>query len=87
MTQETRRQKFKREVVTLLNRGPMNIKDIYEAIQKKYPNDCDGREPCEHNGHFYQFGEWKHIVRDPLQGWKKVKKVIYDSEKDNWKKV
>ncbi len=84
MKMETRYIIFKNEVEILLKKSPRNIQAIYSEIQKKYPNECDDREPCEHKGHFYQYGEWKHIVRNALQGLKKEKMVVYDPVKVIW---
>ncbi len=81
---ETRYVKFKNEVEILLKESPMNIQAIYIEIQKLYPNECDDKEPCEHKGHLYQYGEWKHIVRNALQGLKKEKTVVYDPVKTLW---
>ena len=75
---------FKNEVEILLKKSPLNIQAIYIEIQKKYPNECDDREPCEHKGHFYQYGEWKHLVRNALQGLRKEKMVVHDPVKDLW---
>jgi hypothetical protein len=84
MTQHTRYQIFKDEVEILLKKTPMNIRAIYIKIQNKYPNECDDGEPCKHKGRFYQYGEWKHIVRNALQGLKKDKIVVYESKKNIW---
>ncbi len=84
MTKETRYQIFKNEAEILLKKSPMNIRTIYIEIQKKYPTECNNREPCEHKGHFYQYGGWKHQVRDALQGLKKGEMVVYDSAKRMW---
>lgn len=81
---ETRYIMFKNELEVLLKKSSMNIQTIYSKIQKKYPNECDDTEPCEHKGHFYQHGEWKHLVRNALQGLKKEKMVVYDSLKGIW---
>ena len=84
MIQNTRYQKIKKEVEFELKNTPLNIQEIYKRIKIKYPTDCDDKEPCEHNGHFYQYGEWKHLVRDALQGLKKEHVVRYDSGDDKW---
>ncbi|MBN1470198.1 MAG: hypothetical protein JW925_00330 [Syntrophaceae bacterium] len=81
---ETRYIKFKKEVEILLKKSPLNIQAIYVEIQKKYPNECDDSESCEHKGHFYQYGEWKHLVRNALQGLKKEKIVFRDPVKGIW---
>jgi hypothetical protein len=84
MQQETRYQNFKNEIEFQLRSGGMNIQDIYRVIQLKYPSDCDDREPCEHKGHFYQYGEWKHLVRSALQKLKKDRLVKYHTGNDIW---
>jgi hypothetical protein len=84
MIQDTRYQKFKKEVEYKLRNGPLNIQEIYKRIQRKYPTDCDDKEPCEHKGNFYQYGEWKHLVRSALQGLQKEHVVRYDSKNDKW---
>lgn len=75
---------FKKELEILLNKSPLDIQTIYVEIQKKYPKECDDREPCEHKGHFYQYGEWKHVLRNALQGLKKEKIVFRDPVKGMW---
>jgi hypothetical protein len=82
MIQDTRYQNFKKEVEYELRNGPLNIQEIYKRIQRKYPTDCDDEEPCEHKGHFYQYGEWKHLVRDTLQRLQKEHVVCYDGKYD-----
>ena len=83
----TRYLKFKNEIEFQLRNRPMNIHDIYRVIQSRYPSDCDDKEPCEHKGHFYQHGEWKHLVRDALKGLKKDRLVKYHAGKDIWKHI
>lgn len=81
---ETRYIKFKNELEILLKKAPLDIQTIYVEVRKKYPKECDDTEPCEHKGHFYQDGEWKHVVRNALQGLKKEKMVVYDSLNSMW---
>ncbi len=84
MKQTTRYQKFKKALETGLDHSSMNIHEIYKTIKDSYPRDCDDNEPCIHKGHFYQDGEWRHEVRNVLQGLKKDGLVKYNAIKHVW---
>lgn len=84
MQQSTRYQNFKRTLEARLSRSGMSVYDIYDIINHAHPRDCDENEPCVHRGHHYQNGEWRHIVRNVLQGLKKEGVVIYDLKNRLW---
>lgn len=84
MKQSTRYEKFKKEIEYSLRKSPMTIHEIYAIIKEKFPADCDDNEPCIHKGHFYQNGEWKHQIRNALQGLKKDGSVEYSARSQIW---
>jgi hypothetical protein len=83
-TRDGRYVKFKGSIENMLRDGQMPINQIYEKIKVAYGDDCDDTERCEHAGIFYQYGEWKHLVRDALQALKRQGIVTYDSASRTW---
>ena len=81
---QSRYEKFKKEIEYILRKSPKTIHEIYKLIKEKFPSDCDDSEPCIHKGHFYQYGEWKHQVRNALQGLQKNKSVEYSKPNKAW---
>ena len=77
MVSETRYQKFLMYIPTILSESPMDLQEIYDRIRNKFPSDCNDAEPCIHEGHFYQHGEWKHLVRAALEQLRKQGRVSY----------
>ncbi len=71
MKHNTRYLRFKKALEARLGTRSMDIYEIYQIVKDAYPRDCDDSEPCIHKGHFYQNGEWRHDVRNALQGLKK----------------
>lgn len=58
-----------------LDRGTIEINDIYNAVHRQYPHLCDDEFLCVHQQNAVNSQpEWKHIVRAALQR----SKIIYD---------
>jgi hypothetical protein len=77
MVSETRYKKFLMYIPTILSESTMDLQEIYDAIKNEFPSDCNDAEPCIHEGHFYQHGEWKHLVRAALEQLRKQLRVTY----------
>jgi len=78
MVSETRYQRFLMYIPTILSESAMDLQEIYDRIRTKFASDCDDAEPCIHEGHFYQHGEWKHLARSALEQLKKQQRVSYN---------
>lgn len=78
MVSETRYQKFLMYIPTILSDSPIDLQEIYDTIRNEFPSDCNDAEPCIHEGHFYQHGEWKHLVRAALEQLRKQRRVFYN---------
>ena len=51
-----------------IERGTVEIGDIYNAVQRQYPHLCDDDFLCTHRQEApTPQAEWKHIVRSALQ--------------------
>jgi hypothetical protein len=84
LTNDSRYQNFKRSIEYMLRNEQMTVEQIYNNIRKTHSEDCDDEEPCKHKGKFYQYGEWKHLVRGALQGLKKQGTVGYNFNSRTW---
>lgn len=50
-----------------LDRGTIEIQDIYDVVQRQYPHLCDDDFPCVHQHIALPQAEWKHTVRQALK--------------------
>ena len=45
----------------------MDLQEYDKRVKTKFLSDCDDREKCIHQEVFYQYGEWKHLVRSAIE--------------------
>ena len=51
-----------------IERGTIDINDIYDAVKRQYPNMCDDEYLCYHRQNVgLNQSEWKHVVRNALE--------------------
>jgi len=69
-----------------LDRGTIEIKDIYDVVQRQYPNLCDDDFPCVHRQNAVTSQpEWKHTVRTALLRSKRIyDEVNYSGRRGFW---
>ena len=69
-----------------LDRGTIEINDIYNAVHRQYPHVCDDEFLCVHqqNAAIPQ-AEWKHIVRSALQRCKApADTIVFSGRRGYW---
>ncbi|MDD5529717.1 MAG: hypothetical protein PHX21_06765 [bacterium] len=76
-------QRFKREVENILSIHPTETQDIYTAIKRRYPEDCDDTIPCAHG----RGTEWEHTVRNTQQTLKREGKIKLNRATKKWELV
>jgi hypothetical protein len=59
-----------------IDRGTIEINNIYNAVKRQFPDLCDDDYPCVHQTHdgLHQ-AEWKHVIRKAMYRCK----CIYDT--------
>lgn len=78
MSSETRYKRFLEYIPEVLSEAPVDLQHIYNGIKAKFPSDCNDKELCVHQEVFYQYGEWKHLVRTALEHLKKEGTILFD---------
>ena len=78
MSVETRYKKFLAYIPEILSESPMDLQQIYDKIKARFPLDCNDKELCIHKEVFYQYGEWKHLVRTALEHLKREHAVLFN---------
>lgn len=51
--------------------NPVKLDEIYDAVKNEYPDLCDDEYKCNHYQRNSIQPEWKHTVRNVLNGLKK----------------
>lgn len=56
-----------------IERGTIEINDIYDAVKREFGNLCDDEYPCTHRQNIGLLQpEWKHAVRRALDRSKRI---------------
>lgn len=74
------RKEARQMIPELLEKGPLNSKDISSFLQSKFPNLCDNSIICRCGSRKSGGSEWKHNMHRTIADLKFNKKIKYDEK-------